>query len=458
MAYYESKQDYINRNKPVQYASIRQKASATTSRPLASRSTNNNNNNNNNYRFNSNSNHNFNFFNNKDFVANKVRHQSRFSKFDVVKTMIDSRTIPNLVSSSSSSNNNNNKNNQRSGNYNSNRRRHSGSSNYYRTTTSTTTTTDEGLFDNDDDDWELEYEEDDGDLDDDIYLDDDNDDNNNDENNDDLFSDHHSYKVKSTTVKTIPNYPQSSLTAYKWEHFGTKEKVNETRRQFFNHPDTREDLSAYLKHLSFVKTEGECRKPLKRVISVQSEHPDLSKIYTPTCTVLHRCSEDTGCCNNNTKCQYKKRTVVHLYFIVNTVGNTGPSGTKVEKLSFYNHTECECRSKNSNYTGSDDEENENGVAGSFKTIPENLRKCKCPDHFTPKLKFDLTCTCVCEEDNQDCIRMKKGKEYFGLTTRMCIMNNNCGIPLCEYGKYMKQSGRCPKKDEKMDVYKKINVN
>lgn len=65
-----------------------------------------------------------------------------------------------------------------------------------------------------------------------------------------------------------------------------------------------------------VKQEGQCKRPLPKVISVQSEHPDPSKTYTPQCTVLHRCAEDTGCCKHNTKCQYKSRHLVHLYFYV----------------------------------------------------------------------------------------------------------------------------------------------
>lgn len=51
---------------------------------------------------------------------------------------------------------------------------------------------------------------------------------------------------------------------------------------------------------------------------MQQEYPDLTKSYTPTCTVLHRCAEDTGCCERNTKCQYKSRERVHLYFYVSS--------------------------------------------------------------------------------------------------------------------------------------------
>lgn len=75
--------------------------------------------------------------------------------------------------------------------------------------------------------------------------------------------------------------------------------------------------NAVIEHYMKVRQEGQCRKPQPKVISVQSEHPDPSKTYTPHCTILHRCAEDTGCCTNlETKCGPKTQVTVHLYFYV----------------------------------------------------------------------------------------------------------------------------------------------
>lgn len=76
-------------------------------------------------------------------------------------------------------------------------------------------------------------------------------------------------------------------------------------------------VRAVVAHTVRVNSEGRCKKPLPKVIPVQSEHPDVSKTYIPHCTILHRCAEDTGCCNNyGTRCAPKKLKLVHLYFYV----------------------------------------------------------------------------------------------------------------------------------------------
>lgn len=48
-------------------------------------------------------------------------------------------------------------------------------------------------------------------------------------------------------------------------------------------------------HIRRVSQDGSCRPKLK-VISIQ--HNPM-KTYSPHCTVLHRCSDDTGCCHSD---------------------------------------------------------------------------------------------------------------------------------------------------------------
>lgn len=72
-------------------------------------------------------------------------------------------------------------------------------------------------------------------------------------------------------------------------------------------------VSHYLK----VQAAGKCRVPIPKVLPVHSEHPSHGKTYIPHCTILHRCSEDSGCCQTQgTKCGPKTQNIVELYFYV----------------------------------------------------------------------------------------------------------------------------------------------
>lgn len=67
-------------------------------------------------------------------------------------------------------------------------------------------------------------------------------------------------------------------------------------------------------HATKMYSEAKCKWPKPKVIAVQND-PD--KLYTPHCTVLHRCGEDSGCCFTDTRtCAVKFYEHVDLYFYV----------------------------------------------------------------------------------------------------------------------------------------------
>lgn len=67
-------------------------------------------------------------------------------------------------------------------------------------------------------------------------------------------------------------------------------------------------------HAIRVSSEATCRWPKPRVVVVQD---DPSKLYSPHCTILHRCGDDTGCCFTNTRtCKARSEQIVVLYFYV----------------------------------------------------------------------------------------------------------------------------------------------
>lgn len=71
-------------------------------------------------------------------------------------------------------------------------------------------------------------------------------------------------------------------------------------------------------HLQRMNKEAACKLPRAKVISVQSVHPDASRTYIPSCTILHRCGDDTGCCERGV-CSPKNQKSVELYFHVSTL-------------------------------------------------------------------------------------------------------------------------------------------
>ncbi|PSN44147.1 hypothetical protein C0J52_15665, partial [Blattella germanica] len=74
-----------------------------------------------------------------------------------------------------------------------------------------------------------------------------------------------------------------------------------------------------LEHNSELTKFGACRIPRPKVIKVSDEYPHPSKTYFPHCTILHRCSDDTGCCSSDSStCAALKMEQVERFFYVST--------------------------------------------------------------------------------------------------------------------------------------------
>lgn len=132
----------------------------------------------------------------------------------------------------------------------------------------------------------------------------------------------------------------SDFGNFKYKLLGTREKVRQARAGYLRSNDVPAKISSQGKnkncwffliqlddvteikssaaaaHYLQVQNTGKCQKPILKVIPVHLEHPNSSVIYTPHCTVLFRCADDTGCCENDATCQYKQREEVTLYFYV----------------------------------------------------------------------------------------------------------------------------------------------
>ncbi|XP_043253267.1 uncharacterized protein LOC122397873 [Colletes gigas] len=258
--------------------------------------------------------------------------------------------------------------------------------------------------------------------------------------------------------------PMSAHSIHKWQSLGTRESVKETRSnmQRYNKNGKTSEIREALQHAMKVSREGSCQWPRPRVIPVRDVYPSPSTTYIPHCAILHRCSDDTGCCRLEAlTCVPKHSHRVELSFYTTNVGGS----SVVEKLSFYNHTECECRER-TEYDAANEKPSEQRVYRHYQTSPQpqNMRRaqsrkpCRCPSEFTPRITPEGECQCNCYETHQNCIKIRRGKGYFSLADRLCIQNEECAAPSCEFGEYMRRQGKCPRKKDKYDAIVNYHTN
>uniref|UniRef100_A0A182VV29 Platelet-derived growth factor (PDGF) family profile domain-containing protein n=1 Tax=Anopheles minimus TaxID=112268 RepID=A0A182VV29_9DIPT len=252
------------------------------------------------------------------------------------------------------------------------------------------------------------------------------------------------------------SYPRryESLTDYKQANFGSKDAVERSYNAYSNINIARSEAK---KHIDRITTEGKCQVPKPKIIPASN---DRTKVFTPHCTILHRCEADTGCCAPPQTCAPKSTNDVKLFFYVSSdtyVSNIGPrQQSTVTTLTFTNHTECHCVQLDSvlNQRGSRPQiQNslENSAEGSGGSSGSSLSvSCTCPHHFKPVIDNESQCYCDCLSSDRDCIRFKEGFENFSMETRKCIRSKKCNVPRCEYGMYNRHEGRCPKKIDRIN--------
>lgn len=102
------------------------------------------------------------------------------------------------------------------------------------------------------------------------------------------------------------------------------EKKREKRKKKLILPDgisyvPAAEIREALQHAIKVSREGSCQWPRPRVIPVRDVYPSPSTTYVPHCAILHRCSDDTGCCRSEAlTCVPKHSHRVELSFYVST--------------------------------------------------------------------------------------------------------------------------------------------
>lgn len=95
----------------------------------------------------------------------------------------------------------------------------------------------------------------------------------------------------------------------------TAREINFTDPMFALGAEMREAIQ----HAMQVNREGSCQWPRARVIPVRDVYPSPSTTYVPHCAILHRCSDDTGCCRSEAlTCVPKHSHRVELFFYVSS--------------------------------------------------------------------------------------------------------------------------------------------
>lgn len=136
---------------------------------------------------------------------------------------------------------------------------------------------------------------------------------------------------------------------------------------------TASDYAKAFEHGVRVRQEGSCHQPHPTVVYVNKTDP--SKVYLPRGTVLHRCSDQTGCCQSPAEtCVASEIQSVELYFITIQLQVSNQhhhqqhrgrgrmrQSPKVEKLLFTNHTACSCRKVSSLLAEENNFESENEI-------------------------------------------------------------------------------------------------
>ncbi|XP_065158542.1 uncharacterized protein [Atheta coriaria] len=243
-------------------------------------------------------------------------------------------------------------------------------------------------------------------------------------------------------------HEQSPMTQYKWKNYGTRQALEESQRSSDYGNNDRKNVRAANEHFLHMKSAAKCRLPRPRVINVQEIHQLPGKAFRPHCTVLHRCGDDTGCCQGpGKKCRAKSQEVIYLPFYV--YSTTFSQSQAVERLAFHNHTECACL-----------DEEEMKLAQrlirpraqlSRNSLQQDKPSCTCPEEFISSMNHRFgRCACDCPSGSDSlsgCANMKRGKEHLSLRDRKCILEERCAPPTCEYGTYAKQKGRCPRRQE-----------
>ncbi|KRF85584.1 uncharacterized protein Pvf3 isoform X3 [Drosophila virilis] len=237
------------------------------------------------------------------------------------------------------------------------------------------------------------------------------------------------------------NHIAGTLTAHKQKKLGTPEAVLNTQRQLA------EDKAKARAHMEEVRDENICRLPQRRCLRIERE---TSKTYSPHCTSVYRCAEDSGCCPQRNEICAPKRT--HKFERHFNVMNHIDKRISVEKLTLVNHTECHCVERGASLAEG------HAIGTGLPDEQQTLPHFECPALFEKILGKDGKWRCDCSSSNDHCNLFKSGSEHFSLNDRKRIRQGLYKTPTCQYGPYIQKHGGCPTQHEQLPSYNALGMS
>ncbi|KOB76697.1 VEGF27Ca, partial [Operophtera brumata] len=159
---------------------------------------------------------------------------------------------------------------------------------------------------------------------------------------------------------------------------------------------------------------------------------------------LHRCAPDSGCCvnenmNEDMVCAPIDGQYVKIPF--NTLQATVTVKPSVMRHSAagWEERQNDWRSPSPTQAPPAESPEEEDV-----TAPP---QCTCPAFFLANITDSGSCTCACDwrdaSHRRECQLFSRGREHLGLRDRVCIAAGKCAPPVCDFGAYEREVGKCP---------------
>ncbi|XP_049533671.1 uncharacterized protein LOC125950087 [Anopheles darlingi] len=246
--------------------------------------------------------------------------------------------------------------------------------------------------------------------------------------------------------QVIVPQPYNSITDFKQANFGTKEAVERSYQLHQNNFRSNHNDEVQ-EHMRRIMRQGACKIPKPKVIPIPSNG---SFYFLPERTILHRCDDETACCDPPRRCEAKHTEMVTLYFYMSTIEKKGRQRVngqmKPHVIYMTNHTECHCVLPRPTATTTELPQ----VSDRSSNSSESYGACRCPEYFQSVIDPRYVCYCACLNNNRNCAKITEGTESISLDDRKCIKSGICSKPFCKYGNYDRVHGKCPAKREKID--------
>ncbi|PVD35221.1 hypothetical protein C0Q70_06502 [Pomacea canaliculata] len=225
-----------------------------------------------------------------------------------------------------------------------------------------------------------------------------------------------------------------------------------------------EELAEAHHHIEEVKMSpvSECRVPQPQIVNVEDPKKQ-GRILYPSCTVIYRCRNDSGCCGPREECGPKtERVVFKTFMLIKRLLLTCPEAIRlIGRPGRFQRPRAMRRDV---LAGSVTMLGTSPVAVVYRgqlrlagarrldSVFPDTGCCnqKCPGVFR-MYRRGWRCMCDCltapNEIFEQCENVKNGIKPLGEKDLVCIKSGECIKPACSVGEFDVSGGLCPLKNE-----------